>query len=321
MSYTYDADNHITSELGTLAGVTLPALVTGNTYNADNELTATGANAYTYDKDGNLKTAGANTYSWNAQGELTAIAGGTTASFKYNPFGQQVSSTIGSTSTSYLYDGTAWNSNVVQELSGTTPTENLLTGRAGQIFQLTTPSGTNSSFLTNPLGSTLALASASDVLTTNYTYTPGGAVSVTGSSSPNNFEYNATQNDGTGLYLMGARYYNPSTGTFVSQDPTGFNGGTTDLYSYAHNDPIDFNDPTGCGCSLNNLQPNPGKLLPPLDSYGSAIGATLFTVGAAVLIGAAAVSAFPVLAAATIAIWALDGALIGGLIGTACNLS
>jgi RHS repeat-associated protein len=296
-------------------------LVSGNTFNADNELTASGTTSYTYDSDGNLKSAGTNTYSWNAQGELTAIAGGTTASFTYSPFGQRVTSTIGATSTSYLYDGSAWNSNVVQELSGTTPTENLLTGRPGQIFQLTTPGGTNSSYLTNPLGSTLALANAAATLTTNYSYTPSGAVTVTGSASPNNFDFNATQNDGTGLYLMGARYYNPASGTFVSQDPIGFNGGTTDLYGYAHDDPVTFNDPTGCGCSLSNLTPNKGKLLPPLDSYGSAIGGTLFTIGAAVLIGAAAASAFPILAAATVAIWALDGVLIGGLIGTACNLS
>ncbi len=47
---------------------------------------------------------------------------------------------------------------------------------------------------------------------------------------------------------MGARYYNPATGTFISQDPTGFNSGTTDLYGYANEDPVNQSDPTGCGC-------------------------------------------------------------------------
>ena len=318
---TYDADNRISSASGSLATATLPGAVTSNTYNADNELTKSGATTNTYDKDGNLTSSGANTYSWNAQGELTGMSGATSASFAYNPFGQRTTSTIGSTSTSYLYDGTAWDSNVVQELKGTTPTENLLTGGTGQIFQLTTPSGTNSSFLSNPLGSTLALANASATVTTNYAYTPSGAATVTGTASPNNFEFDATQNNGTGLYLMGARSYNPSSGTFVSQDPTGFQGGTTDLYSFAFDDPVNNNDPTGCGCSLGNLKPNPGKLLPPLDSYGSLIGGAIFGLAVTAIIGAVALSAFPVLAAVTIGIWALDGALIGGFIGTACNLS
>lgn len=59
------------------------------------------------------------------------------------------------------------------------------------------------------------------------------------------------QNVGTGLYSMGERYYNPSTGTFISQDPTGFSSGT-DLYQYTNDDPVDFNDPTGCGAEREN---------------------------------------------------------------------
>jgi uncharacterized protein RhaS with RHS repeats len=45
---------------------------------------------------------------------------------------------------------------------------------------------------------------------------------------------------------MGARYYSPATGTFISPDPTGFAGGTTDLYQFVNDDPVDLNDPTGC---------------------------------------------------------------------------
>jgi hypothetical protein len=41
---------------------------------------------------------------------------------------------------------------------------------------------------------------------------------------------------------MGARYYNPQTGTFQQEDPAGEG---TNLYQYAGSDPIDFNDPTG----------------------------------------------------------------------------
>jgi RHS repeat-associated protein len=246
LGYTYDADNRIVSQSGTLATVNLPSPTTGNTFNADNELTASNGTSLTYSKNGNLIFDGTNTYGWNARNELTNIAGATTASFAYNPFGQRTTSTIGSASTGYLYDGSAWDSNIIQELSGTTPTENLLTGRPGQILQGTTPSGTNSSYLTNPLGSTVALADPTGAVATTYTYTPSGAVTTSGAPSTNNLEFNASQNDSTGLYLMGARYYNPTSATFTSQDPLSFAGGSTNLYGYAQSDPIDRNDPTGC---------------------------------------------------------------------------
>jgi RHS repeat-associated protein len=251
IGYAYTPDGQISSESGSLARANLPAAVTSNTYNADNELTSSGGTAYSYNNDGDLTSNGASTYTWNAQNQLTSISGPTTAAYTYNPLGQQATATTAGTTTSYLYDGVAWNSNVVQEQSAGTPTANLLAGAPGQIFQLTTPSGTNSSLLTGPLGSTIALANSSGSITTSYTYDPSGVVTQTGATSPNTFEFNATQNIGAGLYRMGARYYNPATGTFISRDPTGFNGGTTNLYSYAKNDPINQSDPSGCGCNGN----------------------------------------------------------------------
>ena len=52
--------------------------------------------------------------------------------------------------------------------------------------------------------------------------------------------------DPTGLFHMGARYYDPESGSFLSADPLGHSE-TPDLYSYANGDPINFIDPTGRG--------------------------------------------------------------------------
>jgi len=41
-----------------------------------------------------------------------------------------------------------------------------------------------------------------------------------------------------------ARYYDPSTGRFASEDETGFHDGVN-FYRYVHNDPTDDTDPTG----------------------------------------------------------------------------
>jgi len=68
------------------------------------------------------------------------------------------------------------------------------------------------------------------------------------------FTYNVAETSGrhatmesdteTGLYYYRARYYDPSAGRFLSEDPSGFNDGVN-FYRYVHNDPIDNTDPTG----------------------------------------------------------------------------
>ncbi|MDR3412316.1 MAG: RHS repeat-associated core domain-containing protein [Formivibrio sp.] len=42
-----------------------------------------------------------------------------------------------------------------------------------------------------------------------------------------------------------ARYYNPATGRFLSEDPLGFAGSGTNFYAYVHDDPINALDPFG----------------------------------------------------------------------------
>ena len=44
---------------------------------------------------------------------------------------------------------------------------------------------------------------------------------------------------------MNARYYDPSMGRFLSEDPLGLAGGDLTLYSYAGNNPVVFVDPSG----------------------------------------------------------------------------
>ena len=56
--------------------------------------------------------------------------------------------------------------------------------------------------------------------------------------------WNGKYIDGTGLYYLGARYYNPRSGTFLSPDPMGHEA-SMDLYSYAGNDPVNSIDSDG----------------------------------------------------------------------------
>ena len=56
--------------------------------------------------------------------------------------------------------------------------------------------------------------------------------------------WHSKEQDLTGLIWMGARYYDPTVGRFLSQDPIGYPI-NIDLYSYAGKDPINFKDPDG----------------------------------------------------------------------------
>lgn len=96
------------------------------------------------------------------------------------------------------------------------------------------------------LGSTTSLFSTSATIATSYTYSSFGATTPSG-SVVNPLQFTGRELDAeTGLYYYRARYYDPSTGRFLNEDPTGFNGGIN-LYGCVGNDPINKTDPDGTG--------------------------------------------------------------------------
>ena len=50
---------------------------------------------------------------------------------------------------------------------------------------------------------------------------------------------------GPNIYYNRARFYDPVLGRFMSQDPLGYEGGDSNLYSFAWNNPRNWNDPKG----------------------------------------------------------------------------
>ena len=238
LTYTYDAAGRRTSVGGSYARTGLPSAVGSATYNAANQQTAFGSLTLTYDLNGNLTGDGTDTFSWNARNQLSSISGGTSASFGYDAWGRRKTKTVSSTTTNYLFDGL----NIVQELSGSTPTANILTGGLDEIFTRT-DSGTTS-FLPDALGSIIALTNSSGSVQTEYTYEPFGKTSTSGTASSNPSQFTARENDGTGLYFYRARYYSPSLQRFICEDPLGLLAGPN-LYAYVNNAPLDYNDPLG----------------------------------------------------------------------------
>lgn len=133
--------------------------------------------------------------------------------------------------------------NVVQELAGSSPSANLLSGTLDEVFTRTDGNGPLS-YLRDALGSTQALTDSTGAIQQQYTYDPYGSTSTSGNSTSNSYEFTGRETDATGLYYLRARYYNPTTGRFLSEDPAGFRAGIN-LYAYVYDSPVVFTDPSG----------------------------------------------------------------------------
>ena len=72
---------------------------------------------------------------------------------------------------------------------------------------------------------------------------------VTSESDPNysgRYGYTGRERDlEIALQYNRARYYDPSTSRWISQDPLGFDAGDSNLYRYVHNRPLAATDPSG----------------------------------------------------------------------------
>ena len=244
LTYTYNSNGNRTVLGGTWARTGLPSALTSATYNAANHQLTWGGQSQTYDFNGNLTSDGTLTYTWDARNRLASLAGGITASFQYDPLGRRISRIINASRTGFLYDGLT----PVQELTGSTVTANLFTGLGVDEYLTRTDTSGASHFLSDALGSTVALTDPGGALPTSYTYAPFGATSLSGSATGNAFDYTGREDDGTGLKYYRARYYHPGLQRFVSEDPIGLHGGDPNFYAYVRNQPTMFNDPLGLWC-------------------------------------------------------------------------
>jgi RHS repeat-associated protein len=212
----------------------LPPAVTA-AYNAANQQSQFGSATLTYDNNGNLTHDGTKTYTWDARDRLIGISGGTSATFTYDALNRRIVKTINGATSTYLYDG----ADIVTE-SGASNASYLSTLSIDEPLVRQSASG-NEYYLANDLGSTIALTNDVGLVTTQYTYGPFGATTVTGTSN-NPFQFTGRENDGTGLYYYRARYYSPSQSRFLSEDPLEFNAGDANLYGYVLNNPTNLID-------------------------------------------------------------------------------
>ncbi len=244
LAYTYDADGNLLRTVEN--GVTTNYIV-----NSMNQYTAIGTETLTYDQDGNLvstdNSGSVTNYSYDQLGNLLSVSGaGLSESFQYDALGNLSASTINGSLTEYLVDPTG--------LSGITgafdSSGNVIahyTYGLG-LTSLVNAAGQADSYDFNLQGSTVGLSGSSGSYVNQYDYLPSGQLQSSIQSIENPFTYVGEfglMTDASGLTSMTNRTYDSQIGRFLTPDPLNVNGGDTDLYSYANDDPVNEVDPQG----------------------------------------------------------------------------
>jgi RHS repeat-associated protein len=239
-SYSYDAVGN------RLSSVDVPLY----NYNSSNELNSNSLGSYTYDANGNsLTDSSGKSYSWDFENRLTqgVNPGVGTTTFRYDPFGRRVQKSGPLGTTNYLYDG----ARPIDELDSSGSVLAKYTHSPEVDDPLSMLRGGATSYYQNDgIGSITSLSNQTAALASTYTFDSFGKLAAASTGTITNpFRYTAREFDiETGIYYNRARYFDPGSGRFISEDPLRFGGDGPNFYAYVNNDPIDFTDPLGLKC-------------------------------------------------------------------------
>ena len=236
-------------------------------YDDAGNLTAAGTDTFTYDERNRLVHGPEGDRSYDARGDLTSepLAGGSTRTYEYDSLGKLASVSTGADATGYAYDALG---RLVTRDSATfgyvgTATDPIRIGSQGYTR---TPAGrlvgaTDGAAAyqvgSNRRGDLTQLIATDGTVVGTAAYDPLGIVAdTTGASTSLGWQGDYTD-PATGLVDMGARWYQPETGGFITRDTyagTPTRPVSLNRYTYANGNPLEFTDPTGyCGWSLSGL--------------------------------------------------------------------
>lgn len=278
LSYAYNAADQLTTQ--TDSGDLTASH--GYDYDIHGRLSADGSDALTYDDAGNLTGLRGAALSYDDADRLTSrTQAGDATSYAYDEIGNrtQTAPPTGPV-TDYAYDQADQLSSVNDHTASpitytydadglrTTKTKNTQTTHytwdrsgglpvllakdstryvydaAGLALEQIDSDGSVSYLHHDRLGSTRLVTNADGSTQATYTYDAYGDRTTTSGSSSVPFGYTGQYTDSdTGLIYLSARYYDPATGQFLTQDPLESISGSA--YGYAGGDPANHVDPSG----------------------------------------------------------------------------
>jgi RHS repeat-associated protein len=225
----------------------------GNRYSSD------GTFKYTYDAEGNLKTktrlsdGQVTEYFWDYRNRLSKVeersAGGIllkTVEYKYDALDRRIAVIINGTTTLLTtYDRDhAW-----ADFSATGAVEKryLISEKIDEIIAAWVAGQDFTWYHSDKLGTIRDLSNMAGVIGQPIVYSAFGQIqSGLSGKEWNRFTFTGREwQPETGLYYYRARYYDATSGRFISEDPIGFEAGDKNLNRYVKNMPTFATDPSG----------------------------------------------------------------------------
>lgn len=264
--YSYDADLRLTSVkygTGRADSFTLDAFGNRinllsdtfsiiNSYNEINQLAYTNDTKCESDPNGNLISTTINDttvlYTYDGLNRLIEVKlpGGESTKYTYDPFGNRLSKILNSGEIRYILDGV----NTLMELGQQNNTIRRYTSGLYYDQWLSLDQNNESSFyILDGKGNVSGLLNASGDLINQYRYDVFGNLLFSIVNTPNSRLFAGKEYDQeSGLYYFRARYYDPKSGRFITQDrfpgvinlPLSLN-----RYIYVGADPVNYADPDG----------------------------------------------------------------------------
>lgn len=244
-SYSYtldDVGNHI-SETVTEPFTTMPQMSSASVayvYGNDNRLQLAGTDIFGYDNNGNTTQKGSRSMSYDPCNNLTSVNGDLSATFEYDGLGNRRKAVRNGVTTKYVLDILAENANVLMETnaSGTAQCYYIY-GADGLVSRIGAGGSTTHYYVYDHRGSTVAMVDGTTAATVThkYQYDDFGKVLQMQEADDNSFRFVGKYGlmyEAEDLYFVRARYYDPTIGRFLSEDPIW----STNLYQYSNNNPI-----------------------------------------------------------------------------------
>lgn len=234
----------------------------------------TGTDVYTYDATGNMTTknpavGATQTMTWNDEGKLvTSTVGTNTTSFLYDTAGTRILKREPATTTLYLPGG--------QELILTKAT-NAVTGNryytlpGGSAIRSSTDGRVRFLIADHHGTNTLSISATTQTYNRRKSLPYGAQRGATPDFWPGQKGFVGGDTDTTtGFTHIGAREYDPDTGQFISADPllTLDQNQSLNGYNYANNNPVTSSDPTGLCVRMEDANGRPTGSCEPGTSPG-----------------------------------------------------
>lgn len=247
--YEYDAAGSRTAFSSAFSAPLVTKGIENTGYDDANEISSWGQATFSHDANGNrlaeIDSLGTTSYAWDSRDRMTSIErpGSPVIKLAYDFAGNLTHIWTSQGEEAQLIDDIA---NMAWRKTPNGSGEVTLSGRAidAQLGLANSDGSVLYALLTTPNSTAAITDGAADVVSVS-AYEPFGS-EITGSVDyPFRFTGRTKPVPHDSLMYYRARFYDPGSGRFLSEDPLRISGGSANPYRYADNNPVEARDPTG----------------------------------------------------------------------------